>query len=507
MLNRLLLALLLVAPAAVRAVTPEEAFSAKKSGDYPRAIALYETLLAQEPTNPEYYFQLGTAQGWAGRNADALLTLERGLALAPAHTDLRLAYGRVLAWSGNLTRAESVIQALVAEQPKNPGALGLLGVIQGFEKHYPEAIGSLEQALLLAPTDSELRLNLGRVLGWSGNFGRAAEVVAALVAEQPANLEALNLLGRVLIWQHRFDAAEQTFNQVLAVAPSNTDALLGQGDVQKFQERYDEARRYYEQAQRTDPESAKVKQSLASVHRAGRWRLDVGGGYATYTGDSTQSDWQGWDAALRYAVDKRTGVSLAAAWARRYHLTDEQYTLGLDRRLTDDLFGYARASVTPQADFFAQQLYAAGGEWRIHPASERLAATVLLADVRAATYAPGTAYSCWLGVTQYTKRRVAVTARYLISRNLNEHWTNGWQVRLDGEPTERWRWQVGYSDSKESLSSTIVDYVRELRNCAVFAGVYREFTPSFGVRLDLSHEWSPGTYGRNNLHVGIVTRF
>lgn len=72
---RLLVVCLLVVAPAGHAATPAEAFSAKQSGDYPRAIALYESLIIQEPANPEYYFQLGTVQGWAGRNDAALLTL------------------------------------------------------------------------------------------------------------------------------------------------------------------------------------------------------------------------------------------------------------------------------------------------------------------------------------------------------------------------------------------------------------------------------------------------
>lgn len=434
-----LLGLTLLLAVAARAATTDEAEAAKRGGDYPRAILLYEQLVAQEPANPAHYFQLGTVLGWSGRYAEALRILDRGLGLAPADPDLRLACARVLAWSGQLARAETMIRALLAGQPRN--------------------------------------------------------------------LEALNMLGRVLLWQREFDAADGVFQGILTARPDDTDALIGAGDVQKFQERYDDARPYYERAQRLDPGSADIRRRLAGVRRAGRWRLDAGAEVSAFAGSSPNSDWRGWDAALRYAIDRKTGLAFATAWAHRFDLTDQQYSLAVDRRFTDDLTGQARGSVTPAADFFARQTLEAGGEWRFRKGTEGLPPTVLLADGRVSRYAPGTAHSLALGLTQYSTHRVAVTAKYLLSRNLNGHWTQGWQLRLDGEPSDRWRWNLGYADSKESLSATLIDYTRELRNRAVFAGIFREFSPALGLRLDLAHEWTPGTSARNTLHAGLVTRF
>ncbi len=120
---------------------------------------------------------------------------------------------------------------------------------------------------------------------------------------------------------------------------------------------------------------------------------------------------------------------------------------------------------------------------------------------------PGTAHSLWLGFRQATGRRIDVTVKALASRNLNAHWTRGWQMRLDGDPSELWHWNLGYADSRESLSSTVYDFTRELRHRAVFGGFYRELSPRLGVRIDLTHEWSPGQAARNALHAGIVTHF
>lgn len=438
MIRRVLTAGVLATLLALRAVsaTAEEAFAAKQAGDYPRAIALYQELIAAEPADPAHFFQLGTVQGWAGHYDDALATLKRGLALAPADIDMKLALGRVLAWAGQLAQAESVFREVLSTQP--------------------------------------------------------------------GNLDARNMLGRVLSWRRQFTAAEEEFDRILVDAPANTDALIGRGDVEKYQQRFDDARRYYERAAVTDPTSRDIQRLLASVRRAGRWRLDAGVEFSTFD-DHARSDWSGGDAALRYAVNKRTGVSLGAEWAERFDLRDSQYTLGADRRFSDSLAGYARLSATPSADFFAKHMIAAGGTWRARQGDARLPATTLLADYRTATYGPGTAHSLWLGVSQDTTHRMAVTAKWLATRNLNDHWTNGWLVQLEGEPADDWRWQLGYADSTESLASTVFDFTLAQRTRALFAGVYHEFSPAFGLRLDVTREWS--TVDRKAVHAGLTTRF
>ena len=234
---------------------------------------------------------------------------------------------------------------------------------------------------------------------------------------------------------------------------------------------------------------------------------------------------------MRYAFDQKTGLSVAALWARRYGLTEKQYSVGIDRRITDDLFGYARASITPAAEFLASRTLSVGAEWKLPHGDGQFPSSRVLVDCSAARYAPGTVQSASVGLNQDTGLRLAmlrlpragssgnileakdagssivVTPRYSITRNLNGHWTRGWQFRLAGDFSANWHWDLGYADSRESLSSTVFDFLREVRNRAVFVGWMAEFSPVFGVRVDLSHEWSPGSPARNTAHVGVITRF
>jgi YaiO family outer membrane protein len=403
-------------------------------------------------------------------------------------------------------RAIELFTVLLAAAPGDAELHLLLGTTQGWAGRYDDALLTLERGLVLAPQDTDLQLARGRVLAWSGRLGEAEQVFRGILARQPANLEAQNMTGRVLTWRKRYDAAEAVYTNILAAAPADADALIGRGDVARFQERYDEARGFYERALAVDPGSADLARRLEALRGAGRWRLDGGYEHSFFAGD-LRADWSTWHANLRYAADRRTGLALGLEHSRRFGLTDTQITGTVDRRFSDTASGYLRLGFTPAADFYAKHTLAAGGVWRVRGGEGTDLPMLFLADYRAATYAPGTAHSLWLGLTQYVSGRTAFTAKVLATRNLNRRWTDGWMLRLDREPADHWRWHLGYVDSNESLSSTVVDFTRELRTRAAFGGIYYEFSPVHGIRLDLTHEWAGGLPDRNAVNVSFTTRF
>lgn len=408
--------------------------------------------------------------------------------------------------AGEHEKAITLLQALAAQEPGNAEILFHLGSVQGWTGRHDEALRTFERALEIAPQDADLRLGYGRVLAWSGRHERAEKIFRRILAMQPDNLEALNMLGRVLAWQRQLDAAGEVFTNILQSAPSNTDALIGLGDVERLQERFPEASALYERALAIEPGSADIAGRVGNVRRLGRWRLDAGMEISAFSGD-TREDWRGINAALRYTVDRRTGINASAEHVRRFGLTDVHYALGADRRFADTLNGQLRFGVTPSADFLARHALSAGLSWRWREASERTGPTLLLADYRHSRFAPGSAHSLWLGLTHYVTGRIALTAKGLGTRNLNGDTTGGWQLRVDHEPSDSWRWYLGYADAHESMSSTVFDFTSDLRTRSLFGGVYHEFSLTRGLRVDLTYEDTVSLPARRAFHVGIVTRF
>ena len=76
--------------AAERFVDPQwQAWALYQAGDYEQAAARWAELLAAAPDNPEYHFNLGTAQAMAGHLPEALEAYEQALTRAPEHTAAR----------------------------------------------------------------------------------------------------------------------------------------------------------------------------------------------------------------------------------------------------------------------------------------------------------------------------------------------------------------------------------------------------------------------------------
>lgn len=408
--------------------------------------------------------------------------------------------------SGDHARAIALFRELSAAEPNNVAYLYQLGTVLGWENRYDESLEVFERALMLEPSDFELRIGRCRVLAWAGRLQEAEQSLEPVRRQYPENAEVLNLMGRIVMWERRFDAAQEIFDGVLARHPNDVDALVGRGDVARFQQLYDEARDYYERARKLNPTAPEIRGRVASVRRSGRWRLDLGHEWSFFPG-YTYKDWRETRANLRLTVTRRTGVSAGFEHSSRFGLVDTRFSVGADHRFSDDLDGDVRLGVTPDMDFLARRMLAVNASLRARRGTPEWPATFLLPGFRMSEYGLGTAQTVSLGVRQYINNRLSVTPRYNLTRSLNGSWHSGWQIRLDGEPSDTRRWWVGYADGRESLSPTLYDFTSALRTRTVFAGTQREFTPTIGMRVDLTREWSSGPADRTAIHVGIITRF
>jgi YaiO family outer membrane protein len=407
---------------------------------------------------------------------------------------------------GRHAEAESRLRDLAQIHPADREVRLQLGTVQGWLGRHEEALATFEAGLVAWPGDPELRLGRGRILAWMGRLDEAEAVFRGLEAENPGSREVRNMLGRVLAWKRRFDAADAVYAEILAQAPRDTDALVGRGDIQRMQGQLSAARALYEAALAVEPESADIAQRLEGIRRAGAWRLDVGLDFSGFD-DPARPDWRGAYAALRRALGPRSGVGAQAEWAERYGARDTQYFLTVDHRFSDAWAATLRLGATPDAAFLARRQLDAGVVWQFREGSPRWPTTELLVDARVADYGPATARSAWIGIAQRLPQRLILTAKGLVSRNLNGRSTGGWQIRLAGEPRESWRWFVGYADSEESFTPSLFELSRDLRTRALFGGVQHDLNPLQSIRADALIERVESGATRRGIHVGFTQRF
>ena len=126
---------------------------------------------------------------------------------------------------GDLGVAESHYRDVLAEDPKNPFALNLVGVVLIKRKHYPEAVAILEQARDASPDDPETHANLGLACARAKMFSQAIPALLRsldLKANQPA---ALNNLGNAYAALDNHADAVTCFEKALRSEPTFADCL------------------------------------------------------------------------------------------------------------------------------------------------------------------------------------------------------------------------------------------------------------------------------------------
>jgi tetratricopeptide (TPR) repeat protein len=98
---------------------------------------------------------------------------------------------------GKADEAEQALRAALKQAPRDPAALGLLGVVLDAQKRFEEAEGAYKQALALAPRSPALLNNLGNHYMALGKTDQARAAYLKVVAAEPrhpnANLQLAQL--------------------------------------------------------------------------------------------------------------------------------------------------------------------------------------------------------------------------------------------------------------------------------------------------------------------------
>ena len=111
-------------------------------------------------------------------------------AVRAAAQDDVLAKARDAAGSGHRTEALTMLEARLAQSPRDVDARLLYGLVLSWEGRYDEARPALQQVLAQAPTYTDARVALMNVEYWSGHSVEAREQADRILAADPGNVTA-----------------------------------------------------------------------------------------------------------------------------------------------------------------------------------------------------------------------------------------------------------------------------------------------------------------------------
>ena len=160
-----------------------------------------ESVLVQDPDNPQMNMRLGFVLADEGQCGKALPLFVKSIALGMPGADPHLGAARCLAAARLLDRAASELVAADRAEPDNPVVLANLGIVLSDRGLAGDAIAPLGRAVTLDPDFHEARFNLAVAHARAGRPADAAreasELLRRLPSDAPQRPEVQRLLAAV----------------------------------------------------------------------------------------------------------------------------------------------------------------------------------------------------------------------------------------------------------------------------------------------------------------------
>jgi tetratricopeptide (TPR) repeat protein len=226
--GRLLFAVLLCAGLLGAQEDLDAARKAEQSGDLPRAEAIYEKILAGNPS-AEIYQRLGLVRHLQNKFSEAGKAFDKALQLNPG------------LWTSHL----------------------FLGIDDYRMNRFPDALSHLTSVERLHPGQRETSFWLGATHLALHQYWEGFEYLETVLEKDPNNADALRLLA-----ESYADRGTQILNQLAEKYPDSAAGLQVQGRAFEFEGSYEAALQCYRDAAAKDPKRPGIQAAIARLlHR------------------------------------------------------------------------------------------------------------------------------------------------------------------------------------------------------------------------------------------------
>lgn len=269
----------------------------RSSGNAPEAEAALSELAEAQPNSPLLQFELGRTWLAQGRESEALMALERAVALEPnlaeawyelsglyatrgdtnrcdsayaRFTDLAMPE-KHLAEAGNafINRRYAVAESLLLQQlernPQDVAAMRLLAHIAAEREEYVEAERLIGECLRLAPGNSAARFDLARFLHSQQKADPMVPLLERLLVQAPHDLHYRSLLSSAYSLLGHNERAIGMITELIAEFPDKEIVWLSYGHQLRIAGRHSEAIAAYRKSISLRPSFGEAWFSLANL--------------------------------------------------------------------------------------------------------------------------------------------------------------------------------------------------------------------------------------------------
>ncbi|MGC1888931.1 MAG: XrtA/PEP-CTERM system TPR-repeat protein PrsT [Stellaceae bacterium] len=176
-----------------------------------------------DPGNPVY--DIVSAELWekAGHDPDAIMLLEKAVAARPSEDNLVAALARLYVRTGELAKAEAVLNSRLKMEPKDLAIRSTLASIYLDQKKYDNAIDEFTRITADYPANSAALNNLAWLYQQKGDLVKARELAERATAASPRVPQIDDTLGWILLAQGDAQKALTYLSAASLSAPGNPD--------------------------------------------------------------------------------------------------------------------------------------------------------------------------------------------------------------------------------------------------------------------------------------------
>ena len=215
---------------------------------------LWSDVIDKCPHNYRAFNNLGRYLALQKRYQEAIIFLERSLALHPSYAEALNNRGYVSLSTGNMEEAIDFTSRALQARPSFGKAHQQMGNILTSMERYEEAFSHYRRAVPYSRNNLGLvRNNMGLVLAAMGRLSKAVKKYRRALKKAPDDPEILTNLGLVLARQGNYDEAVRCYKKALAENSNNALSHNGLGVVLANLRRTEEAEKHYAEAVQIDP--------------------------------------------------------------------------------------------------------------------------------------------------------------------------------------------------------------------------------------------------------------
>jgi tetratricopeptide (TPR) repeat protein len=267
---------LLSGPKTLSAAGLERAASLVSSGQYPQAIAAYDSLLNEFGDNAEVYLGRGRAKLASGDASGGLVDLERAHSIDPQSTAIAEELADLLYSQGSYPEAIGYYEKAFAGGAGSTDGRYRAAVSLVREGRPDDALSHLEAAIAKDPAHGEAQFLYGQLLNARGRHEEAEKALRSAEKNVEAGGDYLNQLAIALLEQNKLEEAEEVALDFARAYPSDARARSVLGEIYLSRKQYEPARAELIQALRTDPNDPRAQIALGRTWLAiGKSRSDA----------------------------------------------------------------------------------------------------------------------------------------------------------------------------------------------------------------------------------------